>query len=116
MPGGFAINLASAMRAELLTPVQALPLRPDFGHAEAPLALPADACLRVACGEVELACTRPSRPAAVPRPRFGADLREGGRYTLGVALAFLALVLIVRAIPEDPRVAVAATTSDGTAG
>src|SRR5262245_43014797 len=31
VPGGFAVNLAPAMRAELLTPVQALPLRPDFG-------------------------------------------------------------------------------------
>ncbi len=36
-PGGFAINLAPAMHAELQTPVQVLPLRPDFGRAEAPL-------------------------------------------------------------------------------
>ena len=53
LPGGFALNLAPAMRAELLTPLQALPLRPDFGRAEAPLMLPADSCLRVSCGEVE---------------------------------------------------------------
>src|SRR5262245_63579120 len=50
--GGFALNLAPAMRAELLTPGQALPLRPDFGRADAPLMLPGDACLRVSCGEV----------------------------------------------------------------
>src|SRR4051794_28603585 len=36
-PGGFALNLSPAMHAHLLTPVQALPLRPDFGRAEAPL-------------------------------------------------------------------------------
>jgi TonB family protein len=100
--GGFAINLAPAMRAELQTPVQVLPLRPDFGHAEAPLALPADARVRVTCGEVAFDVYAAEAAAAVPRPRFGADLREGGWYTLGVALAFLALVLIVRAIPEDP--------------
>src|SRR6185503_14635085 len=101
--GGFALNLAPAMRAELQTPVQALPLRPDFGYAEAPLALPADARVHVACGEVvfDIYATEPA--ATVERPRFGADLREGGRYTLGVALAFMALLLIVRAIPDDPR-------------
>ena len=71
-PGGFAINLAPAMRAELLTPVQALPLRPDFGHAEAPLVLPADACLRVSCGEVAFDCTRPSPRRRCRAPRFGA--------------------------------------------
>jgi hypothetical protein len=101
--GGFAINLAPAMRAELLTATQALPLRPDFGRAEAPLMLPADACLRVTCGEVAFDVFAAEPAAAVPRPRFGADLRAHGRYTLGVALAFLALLLIVRAIPEDPR-------------
>jgi hypothetical protein len=101
--GGFAINLGPAMRAELQTPAQALPLRPDFGYAEAPLALPPDARVRLACGEVvfDIYATEPA--AAVARPRFGADLREGGRYTLGVALAFMALLLIVRAIPDDPR-------------
>ena len=102
-PGGFTINLAPAMRAELLTPVQALPLRPDFGRAEAPLALPADACLRVTCGEVAFDLFAAEPAAAVPRPRVGADLRAHGRYTLGVALAFLALLLLVRAIPEDPQ-------------
>jgi hypothetical protein len=101
--GGFAINLGPAMRAELQTPAQALPLRPDFGYAEAPLALPPDARVRLACGEVvfDIYATEPA--ATVARPRFGADLREGGRYTLGVALAFMALLLIVRAIPEDER-------------
>ena len=102
-PGGFAINLAPAMRAELLTPVQALPLRPDFGHAEAPLMLPADACLRVSCGEVTFDIFAAEPAAVVPPPQFLAGLREHGRYTLGVGLAFIALLLIVRAIPEDPR-------------
>src|SRR6185436_4131696 len=101
--GGFAINLAAAMRAELQTPVQALPLRPDFGYAEAPLALPGDARVHVACGEVAFDIYPAEPAAAVPRPRFAAGLREGGRYTAGVALAFLALMLIVRAIPDDPR-------------
>jgi TonB family protein len=100
--GGFALNLGPAMRAELQTPVQVLALRPDFGHAEAPLVLPADARVRVTCGEVAFDVYAAEPAAAVPRPRFGADLREGGRYTLGVALTFLALLLIVRAIPGDP--------------
>jgi TonB family protein len=103
VPGGFALNLAPAMRAELQTPVQALQLRPDFGRAEAPLALPPDARVHVACGEVAFDIYAAEPAAVVPPPRFGADLREGGRYTAGVALAFLALLLIVRAIPEDPR-------------
>jgi TonB family protein len=101
--GGFAINLAPAMQAELLTPMQVLPLRPDFGRAEAPLALPADACLRVSCGEVAFDVYAAEPAAAVPRPRFIAALRTHGRYEAGVALAFLALLLIVRAIPDDPR-------------
>jgi TonB family protein len=100
--GGFAVNLAPAMLVELQTPVQVMTLRPDFGHAEAPLALPADARLHVLCGEVAFDIYAAEPAADVPRPRFGADLREGGRYTLGVGLAFLALLLIVRAIPEDP--------------
>src|SRR6476646_5816072 len=33
--GVFAVNLTPAMRVELLTATQALPLRPDFGRAEA---------------------------------------------------------------------------------
>jgi len=100
--GGFAINLAPAMRAELQTPVQALALRPDFGHADAPLALPADSRVRVTCGEVAFDIYPAEPAAAVPRPHFAAALLDDGRYTLGVALTFLALMLIVRAIPEDP--------------
>ena len=70
--GGFAINLAPAMHAELQTPVQVLPLRPDFGHAEAPLALPPDARVRVTCGEVAFDSVRRRArggggPAAVRR-------------------------------------------------
>ncbi len=103
MPGGFALNLSPAMRAELLTPLQALPLRPDFGRAEAPLMLPADACLRVSCGEVAFDLYAAEPAAAVARPRFGAGWRAHARYDAGVALALLALLLIVRAIPDDPR-------------
>jgi hypothetical protein len=101
--GGFAVNLAPAMRAELVTPAQALPLRPDFGRAEAPLALPADAYVHVNCGEVAFDLFAAEPAAAVPAPRFLERLREHARYDIGVALAFLALMLIVRAIPEDPR-------------
>ena len=101
--GGFALNLAPAMRAELVTPVQVLPLRPDFGRAEAPLALPPDAFLHVTCGEVAFHLFAAEPAATVPRPRFGAALRTHARYEAGVALAFLALLFIVRAIPDDPR-------------
>jgi TonB family protein len=101
LPGGFALNLAPAMRAELLTPVQVLPLRPDFGRAEAPLVLPPDACLRVSCGEVAFDVFAAEPAAAIPPPTFAAVLRETGRYQLGVALVFAALLLIVRAVPED---------------
>ena len=102
-PGGFALNLSPAMRAELLTPLQALPLRPDFGRAEAPLMLPADSCLRVSCGEVAFDLYAAEPAAAVARPRFGAGWRTHARYDAGVALALLALLLIVRAVPDDPR-------------
>ena len=101
--GGFALNLTAAMRAELLTPTQALALRPDFGRAEAPLMLPPDSCLRVACGEVELTLFAAEPAAAVAAPRFGADWRSHIWYDAGVGLALLALLLIVRAIPGDPR-------------
>ena len=104
LPGGFALNLAPAMVAHLLTPVQALPLRPDFGRAEAPLVLPADSCLRVSCGEVEFDSVRGGAGGGrVRAPTFAAVLRETGRYQLGVALVFAALLLIVRAVPEDAR-------------
>src|SRR5262249_17608299 len=103
VPGGFAVNIAPAMRAELLTPTQALPLRPDFGRAEAPLALPGDSCLRVTCGEVAFDLYAAEPAAAVPRPIFAARWREHAKYEVGVALAFLTLLFIVRAIPEDPR-------------
>jgi hypothetical protein len=101
--GGFALNLTPAMGAELLTPTQALALRPDFGRAEAPLMLSPDSCLRVACGEVELALFAAEPAAAVAAPRFGADWRSHIWYDAGVGLALLALLLIVRAIPGDPR-------------
>jgi hypothetical protein len=102
-PGGFALNLTAAMRAELLTPVQVLPLRPDFGRAEAPLMLPADSCLRVSCGEVEIVLWAAEPATVVAAPRFGADWRSHIWYDAGVGLALLTLLLIVRAIPEDPR-------------
>jgi len=101
--GGFALNLAPAMRADLVTPAQVLPLRPDFGRAEAPLMLPADAFLHVVCGEVAFFVFAAEPAAAVPRARLADVFRGHLRYDVGVALAFLALLLIVRAIPEDPR-------------
>jgi TonB family protein len=101
--GGFAINLAPAMRAELLTPAQVLPLRPDFGRAEAPLSLPADTCLRVSCGEVAFDLYAAEPAAAVPRPGLAAALRSYGRYEAGAVIALLALLLIAHAIPPDPH-------------
>ena len=50
--------------------MQVLPLRPDFGRAEAPLVLPADSCLRVSCGEVEFDVYAAEPAAAVPPPTF----------------------------------------------
>jgi TonB family protein len=103
VPGGFAINLAPAMRAELLTPVQVLPLRPDFGRAEAALALPADACLRVSCGEVAFDLFAAEPAAAIPRPGWAALLGAYGRYEAGAVMALLVLLLMAHAIPPDPR-------------
>ena len=102
-PGGFALNLSPAMRAELLTPTQTLPLRPDFGRAEAPLTLPVDSCLRVSCGEVAFDLYAAEPAMVVPPPRFAAAWRTHARYDAGVALALVALLLIVRAVPDDPR-------------
>src|SRR5262249_46780379 len=54
------------------------------------------------CGEVAFDLYAAEPAAAVPRPRLAA-WREHIRYDVGVALAFVTLLLIVRAIPEDPR-------------
>ena len=108
LPGGFALNLTPAMRAELLTPLQALPLRPDFGRAEAPLMLPADSlpARLVRRGRVRALRRRARGGGGAAPVRRGAGATHA-RYDAGVALALLALLLIVRAVPEDPRAAVA---------
>jgi TonB family protein len=99
----FAVNLTPAMRAELRTPVQRLALGPDWGRSEAPLVLPNDGHLFIPCGEVtfELRATEPA--PALPRPWLPARFRDEARYTLGVAVAMLLLLGIVRAVPLDPR-------------
>jgi TonB family protein len=100
---GFALNLGPAMRAELITSVQRLALTPDHGRAEAPLALPPDACLRVPCGEVVFEITAAEPAATVPRPWVPARWRDGARYPLAVALALLVLIAVARLVPSDPR-------------
>jgi len=101
--GGFALNLGPAMSAELLTPTQRLSLRPDFGRAEAPLMLPAQSCVRVTCGEVTFDVQAADPVEAMPRPWLASNWQEPARYLAGVALAFIVVLLMARAIPADPR-------------
>ena len=101
--GGFALNLGPAMSAELLTPTQRLPLRPDFGRAEAPLMLPAQSCVRVTCGEVAFDVQAADPVEAMPRPWLAGNWQESARYLAGVAVAFIVVLLMARAIPADPR-------------
>jgi TonB family protein len=101
--GGFALNLGPAMSAELLTPTQRLSLRPDFGRAEAPLMLPAQSCVRVTCGDVAFDVQAADPVEAMPRPWLASNWQEPARYLAGVALAFIVVLLMARAIPADPR-------------
>ena len=91
------------MSAELLTPTQRLSLRPDFGRAEAPLMLPAQSCVRVTCGEVAFDVQAADPVEAMPRPWLASNWQEPARYLAGVALAFIVVLLMARAIPGDPR-------------
>ena len=101
--GGFVLSLAPAMRAALHTPSQRLPLVPDAGTVEAPLALATDSLLQIACGEMTFAL-HPAEPVAtLPRPWLPPRWREEIGYVAGVALALLAFVLVARAVPEDPN-------------
>ncbi len=102
-PAGLTVNLAPAMRAELWTPVQRLAIPPDTGAADAALALPAGAHLRIPCGEVVFELRAVEAPPLLPRPRLPRGWRTDLRYLAGVALALAALLAIARLIPEDPR-------------
>ena len=103
MPGGFVLNLTSAMRAVLQTELQAVPLGPDLGRADAPLMLPPGSHLLVPCGEVTFDL-QPAEPAAtVPRPWLPAGWRAGVKYPLLVALVLGLLLAIAHLIPSDPR-------------
>lgn len=101
--GLFVVALAGSMRAQLWTPHQRLPLAPDAGRPEAPLALPADAFLRIPCGEVTFELRAAEAPAPLPRPLLPSGWRADLRYPAAVTLALLALILIVRLVPSDPR-------------
>ena len=102
-PGGFVVNLTSAMRAVLQTELQTLPLEPDLGRADAPLMLPPGSHLLVPCGEVTFDL-QPAEPAAtVPRPWLPAGWRAGVKYPLVVALLLGLLLAIAHLIPSDPR-------------
>jgi TonB family protein len=102
-PAGLTLNLAPAMRAELRTPVQRLPIPPDMGQADRRLALPADSHLRIACGEVAFELRAVEAPPLLARPRLPAGWRTDLRYLLGVALALAVLLGIAHLIPQDPR-------------
>ena len=101
--GGFALNLTSPMRAELCTPVQRLVLRPDFGRAEAPLVLPPESFLSVACGEMVFEIRTSDPVAALPRPWLSAGWRLNAKYTLAVALALLAILGVATLMAPDRR-------------
>ena len=102
-PGGFVLNLTSGMRAVLQTELQALPLLPDLGRADAPLMLPPGSHLLVPCGEVTFDL-QPAEPAAtLPRPWLPAGWRSGVKYPLVVAIVLGLLLAIAHLIPSDPR-------------
>ena len=112
-PGGFILNLTSAMRAVLQTELQALPLGPDLGRADAPLSLPPGSQLRLPCGEV-IFDLQPAEPVAeLPRPWLPAGWRAGLKYPLAVAILLGLLVAIAHLIPSDPR-ALSLDTLDGS--
>jgi TonB family protein len=101
--GGFALALAPAMRAALRTDVQRLPLLADAGAPLAPLTLLPETLIEVACGEM-LFAIHPAEPAVpLPRPWLPTRWRDEIWYTLGVGFALLALLLVVRAVPDDER-------------
>ena len=102
-PGGFVLNLTSGMRAVLQTELQALPLAPDLGRADAPLMLPPGSRLHVPCGEVTFDL-QPAEPAAtIPRPWLPSGWRAGVKYPLAVAIVLGLLLAIAHLIPSDPR-------------
>ncbi len=102
-PGGFVLNLTSAMRAVLQTGLQALPLGPDLGRADAPLKLPPGSHLLVPCGEVTFELQLAEPAATIPRPWLPAGWRAGVKYPLAVAIVLGLLLAIAHLIPSDPR-------------
>jgi TonB family protein len=102
-PGGFVVNLTSAMRAVLRTELQALPLGPDLGRADAPLMLPPGSHLCVPCGEVTFDIHAAEPAATLPRPWLPAGWRAGVKYPLAVAIVLGLLLAIAHLIPSDPR-------------
>jgi TonB family protein len=102
-PGGFILNLTTAMRPRLHTELQVLPLAPDLGRAEAALALPPGSLLRIPCGEVSFDIHPAGPVAALPRPWLPARSGEGAKYLFGVALVMGLLMLAAHLIPSDPR-------------
>jgi hypothetical protein len=101
--GGFIVSLAPPMRVELETENQLLPLPPDLGTPEAPLALPPQAALRVLCGEMTYAIRATGAAAALPRPVLPPDWRRDGAYGLGVLVAALLFLVTMLAMPQDPK-------------
>jgi hypothetical protein len=101
--GGFVVSLAPPMRVELETETQRLPLPPDLGTPEAPLALPPHAALRVLCGEMTYAIRATAAAAPLPRPVLPADWRRDGVYGLGVLVVALLGLVAILFMPQDPK-------------
>jgi hypothetical protein len=102
-PAGLALNLTPAMRAELRTPLQRLPIPADIGQADRRLALPAGSHLLIPCGEVTFELRAVEAPTLLPRPRLPRGWQTDLRYLLGVAAAVAVLLGITHLIPQDPR-------------
>jgi hypothetical protein len=100
---GFTLNLTPVMRATLWTQSTSVAIGPDLGRAEAPLALRMTDVVRVACGDMtfDLVAAMPEVP--LPRPWLPAGWRREGKYAAAVAALFLLALLVVNAIPSDPR-------------
>src|SRR5262249_21328437 len=77
----WVLRLTTAMRVALHHGVQQLPLTPDLpATVGAPLALPAEATLRVSCGEMTFDVSAAGAPAPLPRPWLAPGWRREGRY------------------------------------
>jgi hypothetical protein len=111
---GWVVSLAPAMRAELCTDAHHLPIAPDPPDdtstaaaappgLHAPLALRPGAALRIPCGEMAFEIRAAGPHAALPRPWLAPGWRREGGYLLAAVVALLLALLVLRAVPGDPK-------------